>query len=138
MGDIIDEFGRNAGKVWNALNKHGTLTQTKLIKTTKLKGDEFCAAVGWLARENKIYKDGANYKLGGTNLTYKIGEDAGKVWNALEAWEEIDKAHIQKITGVSEEDVYYALGWLAREGKIDTKKVKPKTTQIKVVRKLGL
>ena len=65
------------------LDTHGSLTQTNLMKKTKLKDDEFYAAIGWLARENKICKDGTTYKLGETNLTDKIGGDASKIWTVI-------------------------------------------------------
>lgn len=54
MKDIIEAIGRNAGKIWENLNANGSLPQTKLIRNTKLKNDEFHIAIGWLARENKI------------------------------------------------------------------------------------
>jgi hypothetical protein len=54
MSNIIDEFGQNAGKVWQMLNDKGPLSETKLIRSTFLKEPQLCVAVGWLARENKI------------------------------------------------------------------------------------
>jgi hypothetical protein len=131
MGSIVEHFGQNAGKVWKVLNTHGSLTHTKLMTATRLKEDEFYAAIGWLAKENKICKDGRVYRLGWTNLTDKIGEDAGKLWSILDTWGEMDATYLPKLAGVDPEDVYSALGWLAREGKLDVKKVKPKTPQIK-------
>ena len=135
MGNIVEHFGLNAGKVWKALDTHGSLTNTKLMKTTKLKEDEFYAAIGWLAKENKICKDGRGYRLGWTNLIDKIGEDAGKLWNIFDTWGEMDATYLPKLAGVAPEDVYSALGWLVREGKLDAKKVKPKTPQIKYILK---
>ena len=130
MINKIEDFGRNAGKIWETLNTHGALTQTNLIKKTKLKNDEFYAAVGWLARENKIWKDGATYKLGETNMTDKIGEDASKIWNVLHKYGEIDATYIPKLTDIPKEDTYIALGWLACEEKLKTKMKKPKTPQL--------
>ena len=126
----IEDFGLNAGKIWEMLNYHGALTQTNLIKKTMLKNDEFYAAIGWLARENKICKDGETYKLGETNLTDKIGGDASRIWNALYKYGDIIVTYIPKLTDISEKDTYIALGWLACEGKLKTKKVKPKTPQL--------
>ena len=54
MDSIIDNYGRNAGKIWEALDTHGPLTQTKLMKTTGLNEEEFYVAIGWLAKEGKI------------------------------------------------------------------------------------
>ena len=130
MINKIEDFGRNAGKIWQTLNSHGSLTQTNLTKKTKLKDDEFYAAVGWLARENKICKDGATYKLGETNLTDKIGGDASRIWDVLYKCRDIDATYIPKLTDIPKNDTYIALGWLACEGKIKTKRIKPKTPQL--------
>ena len=131
MGDIIDNFGQNAGKVWNTLNKYGPQSQDKIMETTGLNEDDFYAAVGWLAKENKIYLNDNVYLLGQTNLNRYIGEDAGKVWNVLNTCEEVDATYIPKLAKVTEKDAYCALGWLAREGKISAKKVVPKRPQLK-------
>ena len=130
MRNKIEEFGRNAGKVWETLDAHGSLTQTNLTKKTKIKDDEFYAAVGWLARENKIYKEGTVYKLGETNLTDKIGEDASKIWDVLHTCGDIDATYIPRLADIPKKDMYSALGWLACEEKVKTKKVKPKTPQL--------
>jgi len=121
MRDIIVEFGINAGKVWKALNSWGSLTESQLIENTRLSAKEVHAAIGWLARENKIYKDGKLFKLGETNLTVKLGENAGKIWYVLHTQGEADILHILKLAQMDERDTYSALGWLAREGKINTK-----------------
>ena len=131
MRDIEEYYGANAGKIWKVLEKHGNLTENKLIKNTRLCEEDFYAAIGWLARENKIYKSGAWYGLGESNLTNKIGENAGKLWKTLETWNEIDHYYLPKLAGINEKDAYYALGWLAKEGKIKAKKFTPKTPQIK-------
>jgi len=125
MKNVIEEFGENAGKVWQVLNTQGSLTQTKIMKTTKLKEDEFFAAIGWLARENKICRQGPMYRLGQTNLTNKIGTDAGKVWDLLSKQREVDVSAIARLARLQPKDAYSALGWLARENKIDVKNVKP-------------
>ena len=130
MGDIIENFGLNAGKVWNVLNKQGPLNQYNLLRTTKLKKNDLCTAVGWLAREDKICLKNNFYCLGETNFADTIGEDAGKIFDLLNTYDEIDLNFIQKITGISPDNTYYALGWLAREGKIKAKKVLPKTPQL--------
>ena len=130
MINNIGDFGRNAGKIWEILNTQGSLPQTNLMKKTKLKNDEFYAAIGWLARENKICKHGTTYNLGETNLTDKIGEDASKIWNVLQTCGDIDATYIPKLADIPKKDMYSALGWLACEGKVKTKKVKPKTPQL--------
>ena len=47
-------IGMNAGAVWNALNEAQVLGSKQLKKVTKLKDKDLYAAIGWLARENKI------------------------------------------------------------------------------------
>lgn len=121
MVDAIEKFGNSAGKIWNTLSKHGVLTESTLKKNTRLTDKEFYAAVGWLARENKISRTGVRYQLSETNLTNKIGNDAGKIYNALvNKGGEIDVTSISRITRLKTSDAYSALGWLARENKIYT------------------
>ena len=130
MKDIIETFGKSSGKVWNTLNKYGPLTQTSLIKYSGLAENDFYAAVGWLARENKIAKVGTKYQLSETNLTSKIGEDAGKIWNLLNSHGDCDISLIATIHQIKVRDAYSALGWLAREDKIQMTKVRTKNKQI--------
>lgn len=47
-----------------------------------------------------------------------IGKNAGIVWASLEAVGENTAIRIAKNTKLKLNDVYAALGWLAREGKI--------------------
>lgn len=49
-----ETIGYNAGTVWVALNADNALGIKQLKKITKLKEKELYAAIGWLARENKI------------------------------------------------------------------------------------
>jgi len=134
MSPIIAEFGQNAGKVWQVLNEKGPLSEIKLINTTFLNEHQLCAAVGWLARENKIGRNGTVYKIGGTNLEGKIGFDAGKIWTVLSQQQtDVDISSLARLTRIDVKDVYSAIGWLARENKIDAKNVmKQKNQQLKV------
>lgn len=119
MRDITVNFGETAGKIWRALNKEGSLNKSDLLKITKLNEKEIHAGLGWLARENKICRDGEeNYRLDNTNLTPKIGKTAGKVFKVMDIWGEVDPPILTKLIGADEEDIYFALGWLAREDKI--------------------
>lgn len=53
--DTILKIGKNAGIVWNALNDLGKLDVKQLKKATKLRTDkELFAAIGWLAKEEKL------------------------------------------------------------------------------------
>ena len=118
MKNNLDNFGKTAGKIWKTLDKYGALNETDLIKKNKLNFNEFYAGIGWLARENKICKKGTKYQLGKTNLTDYIGSNAGKVWNTLNSTNDIDILTIAEISKIELDDTYYALGWLAREKKI--------------------
>jgi len=123
MINVVDEFGLNAGRVWNTLNKCGPLSENRLMEETSLRKNELFAAIGWLSRENKIRKDGELFRLDETNLTIKIGGNAGKIWKLLSSIEEeVDSNNISKLLKIDIKDTYSALGWLAREGKIEFKK----------------
>jgi len=129
MADIEYNFGKNAGKVWNTLEQNGSLTPNKIMKTTKLTEYDFYAAVGWLAKENKICKAGTKYTIGTCNFEPKIGKNAGKVWKTLKEIGYVDENYLPKLAGCTTSETYSALGWLAREGKISFKRVKPKKPQ---------
>jgi len=131
MPNMLECYGRNAGKVWQTLEKKGSLTPNKIMKATKLNEDDFYAAIGWLARENKICKTGSKYTLGETNLDNRIGRNAGKIWKTLQDIGYVDAPYLPKLSGVQTKDAFTAVGWLAREGKIMAKKVKPKKPQLK-------
>lgn len=48
----------------------------------------------------------------------KVGETAGKIWEALREREEVSISRIPVIVAEKQVITYQALGWLAREGKI--------------------
>lgn len=50
-------------------------------------------------------------------ITTKIGENAGLIWNALQGGALTLKA-LKKATKLKYDELYLALGWLAREGKV--------------------
>lgn len=50
----VEVIGSWAGLVWNALEAGGALNAKQVKKATKLKDKELYAAIGWLAREDKI------------------------------------------------------------------------------------
>ena len=50
-------------------------------------------------------------------ITTKIGENAGLIWNALQDGALTLKA-LKKATKLKNDELYLALGWLAREGKV--------------------
>ena len=48
-----------------------------------------------------------------------IGNNAGVIWNALNTNGKMTEPKLKKETGLASADFYTALGWLAREGKIN-------------------
>ncbi len=50
----------------------------------------------------------------------KIGNNAGSVWTVLNAAGQAKSLKdVKKLTKLTEKDLYAALGWLAREGKLN-------------------
>ncbi len=47
-----------------------------------------------------------------------IGYNAGLIWNALNAADALGVKQLKKVTKLKDKEMYLALGWLAREGKI--------------------
>jgi hypothetical protein len=116
----IEKFGSSAGKIWNILNEKGSLNKKKLIELAKLNKKDFYIGLGWLARENKIFRGKKNYyKLDNTNLTEEIGKIAGRIWKIIDIWEEVDITSMKKLSGIDEDQIYSGIGWLAREDKLD-------------------
>ena len=121
MRDITTKFGTDAGKLWSVLNEQGCLEKEEIKKVSKLSEEDFYSAIGWLARENKISREDSDYyKLENTNLDSEIGSQAGRVWKILEIWEDVDIESIKRLSDLDDTQVYSALGWLAREDKVDT------------------
>lgn len=50
--------------------------------------------------------------------TETIGISAGSVWEALNTAESLSIKQLKKITRLKDKEMFAALGWLAREGKI--------------------
>lgn len=48
----------------------------------------------------------------------KIGNNAGKVWTVLDEAGRQNVKEVKKTTKLTDKDLYAAIGWLAREGKI--------------------
>lgn len=119
MNDLVSLFGGQAGTVWQLLHERGPLTESELLTLTQMSQPQLYAAIGWLARENKIRKENDAFHLGETNLMPSIGKDAGKIWRTLEIWGEVDVQSLSRLSRIVEQDVFSAVGWLAREGKVD-------------------
>jgi hypothetical protein len=119
MSEFVSLFGDQAGTIWQILQNHGPLSETELLNQTHLTEPQLYTGIGWLARENKIRKEQNMYMLGETNLIPFIGKDAGKIWRTLEIWGEVDVQSLSRLSRIVEHDVFTAVGWLAREGKVD-------------------
>lgn len=50
--------------------------------------------------------------------TDTIGMNAGALWNVLNEAEAMGIKQIKKVTKLKDKEVYAAIGWLAREGKL--------------------
>ena len=53
----------------------------------------------------------------------KIGINAGKVWTVLDEMGRQNVKDVKKVTNLTNKDLYAAIGWLAREGKIAMEEV---------------
>ena len=69
-----------------------------------------CARKGLINYKFKVFK---------TMEINNIGNNAGLVWNALNANGRMTETKLKKETGLASADFYAALGWLAREGKVN-------------------
>ncbi|MBN1542265.1 winged helix-turn-helix domain-containing protein [candidate division KSB1 bacterium] len=62
---MIVQIGETAGKIWQLLDMRGDLTLAQI--KNEIKSDNFVlvAAIGWLARENKVLinKSGRSLKM---------------------------------------------------------------------------
>ncbi len=57
----------------------------------------------------------------------KIGETAGEVWRILKEREEVNISQLPRLLNEKSAVVYQAVGWLARENKIEYRTVGAKT-----------
>ncbi|MEN6589576.1 MAG: winged helix-turn-helix domain-containing protein [Proteiniphilum sp.] len=53
----------------------------------------------------------------------RIGINAGKVWTVLDETGRQNVKDVKKTTKLTDKDLYAALGWLAREGKVAMEEV---------------
>ncbi|WP_352422018.1 winged helix-turn-helix domain-containing protein [Proteiniphilum sp.] len=51
-------------------------------------------------------------------MVEQIGINAGKVWSVLDESGRQNVKEVKKATKLTDKDLYAALGWLAREGKV--------------------
>ncbi|MEW4564111.1 winged helix-turn-helix domain-containing protein [Bremerella sp. JC770] len=64
--ETLQKIGETSGQVWAYLSTEGPVTITKLTKEVGEKKDVVLQAVGWLARENKLFffEKGRNKLIG--------------------------------------------------------------------------
>ena len=60
--DSLLLVGETAGEVWHALDEHGPLSLTRLVKMIDAPRDVVLLGVGWLAREEKVQIDNVGRK----------------------------------------------------------------------------
>ena len=118
MINTWEQFGRNAGRIWQTLQKYGVLSKEQLQEKTQLRSYEVDIAVGWLAREDKIACQNNMYQISETNLTDTIGTNAGIIWNTLHEQGESSIDVLNQETHLQKSQIYEAVGWLAREDKL--------------------
>jgi hypothetical protein len=117
---MVHQIGVNAGKIWATLNKSGAMDELSIQKAAGLTKGEVHKALGWLAREGKVKIESGKYKLvegGDPKATEKYGKAAGVVWQVL--FGENPSDALRDCLRLEEEVLHGALGWLAKEGKVD-------------------
>jgi len=121
----IEQFGWTARIVWDVLSQQGPLEFKEIRDSSHLRPYEIHIAIGWLARENKVCLQNNKYMLAETNLTPDIGTNAGVIWNILHNNGTCDINHLKKHSSLDADDIYAAIGWLAREKKINLRMKNP-------------
>jgi hypothetical protein len=61
--DMKEKIGNDAGRIWKVLDEQGSKSVKELKKLTKLVDKEIYAAIGWLAREEKLTFDKVEEEL---------------------------------------------------------------------------
>ena len=51
----VEQIGETAGSVWNALHEGGPMSMARLVKSVGEPRDIVMQALGWLAREDKVW-----------------------------------------------------------------------------------
>jgi len=52
---FVAEIGETAGEVWRMLAENGPMSMAKLVKGVDQSRDTVMLAIGWLAREEKVW-----------------------------------------------------------------------------------
>ncbi len=63
---MINDVGFLAGRIWKYLSQHNEMDTIKIKLDLKISNTMLYLALGWLAREGKIYikKEKKNYRVG--------------------------------------------------------------------------
>jgi hypothetical protein len=113
-----ETIGVNAGKVWKVLESQGRVTRYQLMNVTGLEPSSVDAAIGWLAKENKVHRDGEFFSLGPTNMNKTIGWNAEILFKVLKNVP-YDVTKLHELTDLTPIEIHQAIGWLSREGNIN-------------------
>jgi hypothetical protein len=54
---LVAQIGETAGKVWWALADEGPMSMARLVKAVGEPRDTVMQAIGWLAREDKVWME---------------------------------------------------------------------------------
>jgi hypothetical protein len=111
-------IGTNAGKVWHVLHDKEIATRYQIINETAIEASEVDAALGWLARENKVCRNGEFFLLGDTNMEQTIGLNAEILFNVLKTVP-YSLSALHEITDLNTIEIHQAIGWLSRAGDIN-------------------
>lgn len=109
---VAHHIGENAGKVWTLLREKGELAPSALSKSLQINASDLDRALGWLAREDKL-------TFSASNVAHTIGENAGKIWRLLKEGGDMTPSSIAKALKLRMAEVDHAIGWLARENKLN-------------------
>jgi hypothetical protein len=113
-----ETIGTNAGKVWKILQSENNVTRYQLVNATALEPSDIDAAIGWLAKENKIQRDGEFFSLGKTNMDKTIGLNAQILFKVLKNVP-YDVSTLHELTDLTPIEIHQAIGWLSREGNVN-------------------
>lgn len=76
----------------------------------------------FLKQKDQFVRFNSNQNKTGKMNKKSIGTNAGKIWNLLNNNQRWNIKQLCKNSGLSEKEVYSAIGWLARENKIEIEK----------------
>ena len=117
---MILNIGENAGRVWHALQGNGSMDVSSIANGTGLSGSDVEKAIGWLGKEGTLSIIENKYSLvegGHPSITHKYGNAAGSVWEVL--FGNNPSSALRDCLGLEKKVMNAALGWLAKEGKVD-------------------